>query len=1518
MSKPSRNTTDLSHLIHKRLWERHRLFASGAVGALGALVPTLAAAGPTGGHVVAGSATISKPSHNGTVVTESSQSAVINWQQFSLGANQYVQFIQPDSSAVILNRVTGGNTTDIFGDIRANGQVFLINPNGILFGKGSTLDVSGLVASTQDISNSDFMRGDYTFTRGSGAPDASVVNQGSILTTRGGYVVLAGDYVENDGRIQAETGQVVMSASGGATLTLDHDQLISYAVDSATLERLAGVTNTGAITAEGGNVLMSADVANALTAGAVNRQGYNPALAIQEHVGKIVLAGLPDADSEVLNTGSISARSLQGQSGTIVLQAQGADIVNNGLLDVSATQAGVAGGAVVLHGNQVTHLLPESDIDASGVGTGKGGYVDLSGHDLAVNGRVATGKGGMLVLDPAQLNIVTGAGGGNTSPVNSIGTAFIAAALNAGSNVTLVATGSIHGVGNITATTGANAGNSRFQLVTGALTSCGAAFGQCIGVSSFPALTHNNGTINISGLTINMKGAFTADASQGLVTLGPVSADSGITVTGGQIQINGNLTAAIGIMNLAANRGVAPNAFIKTAPGVKLKAGSVSLSLTGSYGGVISIGTISAGNSVTLGLNYSTLFSPTSPEKIVTGSITGKTISIHAKGPKDSIDVNGSITAVNASGAAGVNITANGEGGNAIVKVNGNVTVSGKQISSSGSTLPFDMPIAAGFRAEAFGSGAGSHIAKVNGNVNVTAIGGHFSRNSGCECGPPTRSQKGTGGIAAAYLIATGSNGVASINGSVSVKGPDAHVGVLANTVKVNGNISVAASGHHVTRSVNGSGVSYNSSNSAGQATLQLGAGQVYVGSPSTPAAPTVVLSHKVTVAGDISVTGKGIADATFLASSVSAGNVTVSATAAKGTLKQKGVTTGVCTKFAADDCTDLNSIAFYQGIGRAALHAGAIDAGAADIRVSGGTTLGSGSGSPALTVKFGALSVNGVGRAAVAINGKAVATHAIGVTATKGTEKGKGSSQSGTTTVTTFKHTFSISGGDAEVKIRSGNSTSNHSGVLTQNGGPVVIAGNVSATGPAADVDIKGKTIKVAGTVTVAGSGSAVNSDTVVTGGRAFHTVLVGDEPTTVNLQGGVSGSVSVAGKISIKGPGLMGVIAVGGNVTLHGLSASASAVKAYNVLDTRVSATAQNLALGSIGLIVADVKAVGGKPAFTSASDVGDIVLKSKGNVDLPAEIKIGGNLIVQAGGDIAGSPNKLLSHFNAVQNTRVRANSHSGSNGGPSSGGQLPHLAVGANAVAMIAGGNIDLTGGQLNIGNGSLTAAVASAHGDSTLVAGLAGLGLAPATPNPNGFFKAGGNLILGGVKLTGTYLSLQGATVTVLGPVSVPTASLIQVAPANPASSIDIEDASIAGADTRVLTESATGGFNLSNQAFLSLFPGTTIAVGDAAEIGAVTLGANGPLNIGATNLIIDTLGPVTGLSTVISTGHVVSLLSILGPPVQPPTTSEIDPNASGSTTPNKKTDDTGPDATGAGGGGGTITEGNGGADNVCR
>src|SRR5579859_6593334 len=126
---------------------------------VGAFTPILALANPTGGQVVAGQANIATKNSNSLLITQASQSAIINWQQFNIGSGQYVQFLQPSSSSVVLNRVVGGNASSILGNLSANGQVFLVNPNGIFFGKGASLDVQGIVASTLDIANGDFMSG---------------------------------------------------------------------------------------------------------------------------------------------------------------------------------------------------------------------------------------------------------------------------------------------------------------------------------------------------------------------------------------------------------------------------------------------------------------------------------------------------------------------------------------------------------------------------------------------------------------------------------------------------------------------------------------------------------------------------------------------------------------------------------------------------------------------------------------------------------------------------------------------------------------------------------------------------------------------------------------------------------------------------------------------------------------------------------------------------------------------------------------------------------------------------------------------------------------------------------------------------------------------------------------------------------------------------------------------------------------------------------------------------------------
>src|SRR5436853_2345781 len=155
---------------------------------------------PTGGQVAAGVAAISRPTAQSLQVNQSSQNAILNWQTFSIGAGNSVVFQQPSASSIALNRVLGNSASEIFGSLSANGQLFLVNPNGVLFGRGSQIDVGGLAASTLNIKDSDFMSGRYVFTNGGAA--GTVVNEGNI-TTLSGYAALIGPQVSNTGVISA-------------------------------------------------------------------------------------------------------------------------------------------------------------------------------------------------------------------------------------------------------------------------------------------------------------------------------------------------------------------------------------------------------------------------------------------------------------------------------------------------------------------------------------------------------------------------------------------------------------------------------------------------------------------------------------------------------------------------------------------------------------------------------------------------------------------------------------------------------------------------------------------------------------------------------------------------------------------------------------------------------------------------------------------------------------------------------------------------------------------------------------------------------------------------------------------------------------------------------------------------------------------------------------------------------------------------------------------------------------------
>jgi filamentous hemagglutinin family protein len=126
-------------------------------------VPGWALAAPQGGQVVAGSASIAQQGTK-TTITQSTAKSAIDWQSFSIGTNEYVQFVQPGTTSVTLNRVVGNDPSQLLGQMSANGQIFLVNPNGVYFGPNAVIDVAGLLATTFGISNDDFMTGRYTRT----------------------------------------------------------------------------------------------------------------------------------------------------------------------------------------------------------------------------------------------------------------------------------------------------------------------------------------------------------------------------------------------------------------------------------------------------------------------------------------------------------------------------------------------------------------------------------------------------------------------------------------------------------------------------------------------------------------------------------------------------------------------------------------------------------------------------------------------------------------------------------------------------------------------------------------------------------------------------------------------------------------------------------------------------------------------------------------------------------------------------------------------------------------------------------------------------------------------------------------------------------------------------------------------------------------------------------------------------------------------------------------------------------
>lgn len=182
---------------------RKLVAAALALSAVTWLLPE-AVAGPTNGSVAKGTAQISQSGT--TTITQSTQYALLNWGTFNVASNETVNFSQPSTGSVAANQIHNTNGSSILGHLIANGEIFLINPNGIVFGKDAVVNVGGLVASALAMSSTD-SSGMHFNSTGSGS--AGVTNHGSI--SAGSHVVLLGSNVSNDGTIStAPLGTIIL------------------------------------------------------------------------------------------------------------------------------------------------------------------------------------------------------------------------------------------------------------------------------------------------------------------------------------------------------------------------------------------------------------------------------------------------------------------------------------------------------------------------------------------------------------------------------------------------------------------------------------------------------------------------------------------------------------------------------------------------------------------------------------------------------------------------------------------------------------------------------------------------------------------------------------------------------------------------------------------------------------------------------------------------------------------------------------------------------------------------------------------------------------------------------------------------------------------------------------------------------------------------------------------------------------------------------------------------------------
>ncbi|WP_318011817.1 filamentous hemagglutinin N-terminal domain-containing protein, partial [Escherichia coli] len=782
--------------------------------------PVTAANLPTGGQIVAGSGSIQTPSGNQMNIHQNSQNMVANWNSFDIGKGNTVQFYQPNSSAVALNRVVGGGESKIMGNLKANGQVFLVNPNGVLFGKDASVSTSGFVASTRDIKNDDFMNRRYTFSGGQKA-GAEIVNQGALTTNTGGYIVLAADKVSNSGTIRTPGGKTVLAAGERVTLQLDNGGLTSVQVSGDVVNAL--VENRGLISARDGQVYLTAFGRDMLMNTVLNVSGVVEAGGMHRQDGNIVLDG---GDSGVVHlSGTLQADNASGQGGKVVVQGQnilldkGSSITATGgqgggevyigggwqgkdssirnadkvvmkdgaRIDVSATQQG-NGGTAVLWSESFTNFRGQVSAKG-GENGGNGGQVETSSHgNLQAFGSVRAsakkGKAGNWLLDPLDITIVQNAGGNaanetdeNGEKIFSPGSATqsqvsntsINSELNNGTSVTVLTNSTSSGsnqAGNISV-------NADINKTSGTDATLTLKADGNINVNN--NITSTNGKLNVnlaaantsSTATITLGNNVNITTNGGDITAGTANASNSVTINVTGTTLNTSNGSQAGNINLNGSRVNVTNA--------NITAGNFTLNATANGSNL---------NNVTLMATH---------DIILTGSNTTG-VGLQLNGTNTLNATNGSISLTgNSTNGIGIDL----EGTNILTATGGAISFNG----TSGRNRGINICGTSNMTATAInltGSSTGAEGIDISGSSTLTATSGNISLNG------TAQSQW--------YGVRIQGSNITATNGSISLTGNSTN----GTGLQLNGSTTLNATNGSINltgNSTNGTGIDLQGTN---------------------------------------------------------------------------------------------------------------------------------------------------------------------------------------------------------------------------------------------------------------------------------------------------------------------------------------------------------------------------------------------------------------------------------------------------------------------------------------------------------------------------------------------------------------------------------------------------------------------------------------------------------------------------------------------------------------------------------